>query len=96
VLARVGQIVGYAHPCESRAAYSPAKETSVYVHHDYSGQGIGLALLEKLIDKARSEPIHVLIAGITLPNTASVALYEKQGLPRWESLCRWARNSINI
>ena len=81
VLESAGQILGYAYvsPWKSRAAYAQAKETSVYIHHDFNGRGFGLALMAKLIDKARSEPIHVLIAGITLPNEASVALHEKLG-----------------
>jgi len=32
-----------------------------------------------LIDDLADKPIHVLIAGITLPNLASVALHEKLG-----------------
>lgn len=81
VFENANHVLGYAYaaPWKSRAAYAQAKETSVYVHHKFGGQGIGLALMKNLIDKIRSEPIHVLIAGITLPNSASVALHEKLG-----------------
>jgi phosphinothricin acetyltransferase len=81
VFEKANHVLGYAYaaPWKSRAAYAQAKETSVYVHHKFGGQGIGLALMKNLIDKIRSEPIHVLIAGITLPNSASVALHEKLG-----------------
>ena len=81
VIEKSGQLLGYAYaaPWKPRAAYAQAKETSVYVRHDAGGQGLGLALMQNLIDKVRNKPIHVLIAGITLPNPASVALHEKLG-----------------
>jgi L-amino acid N-acyltransferase YncA len=51
----------------------------VYIHQEFAGRGAGLKLMRILIDKIRSEPIHVLIAGIALPNDVSVALHEKLG-----------------
>lgn len=81
VLERAGQILGYAYamPWKTRAAYGRTKETSVYVQHEHNGQGIGRALMTALVDKVRGKPIHVLIAGITLPNPASIALHVRLG-----------------
>jgi L-amino acid N-acyltransferase YncA len=81
VLERAGQILGYAYamPWKARAAYGRTKETSVYVHHSHGGRGIGRALMIVLVEKIRCKPIHVLIAGITLPNPASIALHERLG-----------------
>ncbi len=81
VLELDSEIIGYAYvtPWKARAAYRQAKETSVYIQPEFAGRGAGLELMRTLIDKIRSEPIHILIAGITLPNDASVALHEKLG-----------------
>ncbi len=81
VLEQEKSVIGFADvtPWKSRAAYRLAKETSVYVRHDSIGRGVGAKLMRTLIDKTLLEPIHVLIAGITLPNVASVALHEKLG-----------------
>lgn len=69
----------YASPWNSRTGYRFAKESSVYVHKDHHGKGYGLALMHSLIDEIRKKPIHVLIAGIALPNSASISLHEKLG-----------------
>jgi phosphinothricin acetyltransferase len=42
-------------------------------------KGIGSALYHVLLDSLRSEDIHVAVAGIALPNDASVALHRKFG-----------------
>jgi len=76
-----GEIVAYAYvsPWNKRAGYRRSKETSVYVHKDHHGNGIGLQLMQALIDEIRNKPVHVLIAGIALPNEASIRLHEKLG-----------------
>lgn len=75
------ELVGYAYAgkWKLRPAYSRSRETSVYVKQDRVGRGIGKALMQGLIDVLKNEPIHILIAGITLPNAPSVALHEKLG-----------------
>ena len=75
------ELVGYAYavPWKARAAYRYSKETTVYVHRDYFGHGRGTQLMHSLIDEISKTPIHVLIAGIALPNEGSVALHEKLG-----------------
>lgn len=62
-----------------RAAYQFSVEHSVYVHPDYQGQGIGKQLLAALINKARSEGYHTMIAGIDAANEQSCALHQKFG-----------------
>jgi phosphinothricin acetyltransferase len=78
----VGGILGYA--CTGRfrtkAAYDPSVEASVYVDANALGHGVGAALYGELIDGLRSDPdVHRVLAGITLPNAASVALHERFG-----------------
>jgi phosphinothricin acetyltransferase len=66
-------------PYRPRAAYDPTVETSVYVAPAHTGRGIGLALYEALLRELETEDVHRAIAGITLPNEASVRLHERCG-----------------
>jgi|TARA_B100000315_G_scaffold234410_1_gene248384 phosphinothricin acetyltransferase len=81
VLLEDGKLIGYAYAIDwkARSAYRFSKETTVYLHPKYYGGGRGTRLMQALIDEIRKTPIHVLIAGVALPNEASVALHEKLG-----------------
>ncbi|MBI2423683.1 MAG: N-acetyltransferase [Candidatus Hydrogenedentes bacterium] len=74
-------VLGYAdsHPFREKAAYRPTVETSVYVDREYTRQGIGTLLYSVLFNAIVGEGVHRAIAGITLPNTASVSLHQKFG-----------------
>jgi L-amino acid N-acyltransferase len=76
-----GTLLGFASYGTFRAwpAYKYSVEHSVYVHKDHRGQGIGSALLRKLIEKAREQGYHTLIGGIDVANVASIALHERLG-----------------
>lgn len=76
-----GAVVGWGslsrfHP---RAAYARTVENSVYVHHEYQRQGIGRALLDELITRARTVGHHAMIAGIDAEQPASLALHTAAG-----------------
>ncbi len=62
-----------------RAAYKLTVEHSVYVHCDFQGQGIGSALLLRLIDIARQQRRHVIIGGIDAGNQSSIDFHKKHG-----------------
>ena len=75
-------VVGYAYAAiyRTRIAYRFTVEDSVYVHPDYTGQGIGLALLPKVIDACRESGFRQMIAVIGGGNNiASIRLHEKCG-----------------
>jgi phosphinothricin acetyltransferase len=76
-----GVVVGYcyAHPWKARAAYQHTYETTIYLSPAYQHQGIGSALMHRLIDECRNRGVHALIACITDGNAASNALHEKLG-----------------
>jgi L-amino acid N-acyltransferase YncA len=76
-----GTIVGYAYASRwhSRSAYRFSVESTVYVSQDMTGQGVGNQLYQELIARLKSQSVHTVIGGITLPNPASVALHEKLG-----------------
>lgn len=74
-------VVGWAalSPVSKRAVYRGVAEVSVYVSVEHQGQGIGLALLQALIDQSEKLGIWTLQA-VTFPeNEASVGLHQKLG-----------------
>jgi len=79
-----GLIVGFAncHPWRARAAYARTVEISVYVHPQETGKGAGSQLYRELFSGMRAADVHVAIAGISLPNDASVRLHEKFGMKK--------------
>jgi phosphinothricin acetyltransferase len=81
VAERDGEVVGYAHTrrFRERPAYDITVESTAYCAHDAVGQGAGSALYAALFQAIAAEDVHLVIAGITLPNDASVALHEKFG-----------------
>ncbi|MDQ6606516.1 MAG: N-acetyltransferase family protein [Actinomycetota bacterium] len=76
-----GQVAGFAYggPHRARAAYRWATEVSVYVHPEHHRRGVGRALYGELLPLLARHGLHVALAGITLPNPASVALHEGIG-----------------
>jgi phosphinothricin acetyltransferase len=81
VAADEGIVLGYATSSRWRpkAAYETTVETSVYCRAGAVGRGIGTALYTALFDALRSEDIHRLVAGVSLPNPESIALHERFG-----------------
>ena len=74
-------IAGYADYSSFRqiSGFKHTVEHSVFIHPDFIGQGLGKALMLKLIEYARQNYIHVMIAAIDHENTASIHLHEQLG-----------------
>jgi phosphinothricin acetyltransferase len=66
-------------PYRSHSAFAKTVEVGIYLDPVFRGQGIGSALYAVLFDALLKEDIHVALAGIALPNDASVALHRKFG-----------------
>jgi phosphinothricin acetyltransferase len=81
VAEEAGEVVGYAYACRwrERPAYDWSVEVSVYVDPSRQGEGIGRALYTELFDGLRTQGYRIAVAGITLPNPASIALHERLG-----------------
>jgi phosphinothricin acetyltransferase len=60
-------------------AFAHTVEVGVYLHPELRSRGIGSALYHHLLDHLQSQAVHVALAGIALPNEASVALHRKFG-----------------
>jgi phosphinothricin acetyltransferase len=81
VVEDAGQAVGYAStgPFRDKRAYETTVETSIYCAPEATGRGIGTRLYAALFESLRGEDVHRALAGITLPNPASVALHQRFG-----------------
>jgi phosphinothricin acetyltransferase len=76
-----GAILGYASlsPYRDRPAYATTVENSVYVDRAARRRGIARALLASLVDTARTQGFHSVIARIAGDNGTSVTLHESVG-----------------
>jgi len=81
VLADGDRVVGYAYagPHKERAAYRWACEVSVYLERGRRRSGGGRALYEVLLARLADRGFRTAVAGMTLPNAASVGLHRALG-----------------
>jgi len=84
VAEHTSKILGYAYGSSfrPREAYNHSSEVTVYVHPDNHKQGIGKILYSRLISELSDRGFHMALAGIALPNDASVALHKSCGFER--------------
>lgn len=102
-----GRVVGYAStsPMRGRSAYRWSVETGLYLEPAAQGRGLGRQLLAAHLHLLQRQGFVTAIAGISLPNDASVALHEKLGfalsgiergvgfkLGQWVDVGRWQRD----
>lgn len=76
-----GAVAGYAYgaPHRTRAAYASSCDVAVYVDPARSRQGIGRRLYAVLLPLLKRKGGHAALAGIALPNEASIGLHEAMG-----------------
>jgi L-amino acid N-acyltransferase YncA len=81
VLEDDGDVVGYAYggPFMSRAAYAWATGVSVYLDPARHRTGGGRALYEALFERLAARGYTTALAGVALPNDASVGLHRAVG-----------------
>jgi phosphinothricin acetyltransferase len=74
-------VVGYASsgPHRPKPGYRTSVETTVYLAPGATGQGLGTRLYTALFDALAGQQLHRALAGIALPNDASIALHERFG-----------------
>jgi len=75
------RVLGFAAsgPHLPRPGYATSVDTSVYLDPSYTGRGIGASLYAGLFEALRGEDLHRALAGVALPNPASVALHRRSG-----------------
>jgi phosphinothricin acetyltransferase len=76
-----GRVIGYAYggPYKDRPAYRWSCEVSVYVDRAHHRAGAGRALYEALFERLAARGYLMAVAGMTLPNEASVGLHRALG-----------------
>jgi L-amino acid N-acyltransferase YncA len=76
-----GRVVGLSTygPFRAWAAYKYTVENSVYVAEGHRGKGIARLLMEPLIEAARRQGYHAIIASIDATNDASIRLHRSFG-----------------
>ncbi len=81
VLEDGGRVTGYAYagPFSGRPAYRFASEVSVYLEMGRVRSGGGRALYEVLLPRLLQRGYRRAVAGMTLPNAASVGLHRALG-----------------
>ncbi len=72
----------YAAQFKLRQAYKHSVEASIYVRNQAKQKGIGSELYKKLLEELAETDVHAIIAGISLPNEASVRFHEKLGFEK--------------
>jgi L-amino acid N-acyltransferase YncA len=77
-------VAGYAYaaPWKARSAYRHTVESSVYVAPGFAGMGLGSRLYQALLQDLRERDVHAVLAGIALPNSASIGLHEAFGFTK--------------
>jgi phosphinothricin acetyltransferase len=81
VAQRGNRVAGYAcsHRYRDHEAFRETVEVNIALDASSRGQGVGTSLYHELFDCLTHEPVHAALAGIALPNDASVALHKKFG-----------------
>lgn len=79
-----GRVVGFGTYGDFRDSlalpgYRTTVEHSVYVDADHHGGGVGKALVETLLDRARAAGVHVMVGAIDAENEVSLRFHQRLG-----------------
>lgn len=79
-----GPVVGWGslEVFRGRPVYRHTAEFSIYVHHEWHRRGIGRAIVDELLARARVLGHHALVGGCCIESTAIIALLEASGFSR--------------
>jgi phosphinothricin acetyltransferase len=81
VAERKGEIMGYATYGKFRAkpGYSKTLEHSIYLNEKAQGKGLGSEMLRQLIEIAKKQGYHMMIAGMDSENLGSYRFHQRLG-----------------
>ena len=76
-----GQVVGWGSLTlwATRPAWHRTVEVSIYVAPGHRREGVGMALMETLLDRAQEAGHHVVIGQVVADNQPSIAMAERAG-----------------
>lgn len=78
------QVIGFSTYGTFRAApaYLHSVENTIHIHPDFRGKGVGKLLMPPIIEAAKQQNMHTMIAGIDASNAGSIKFHEKFGFER--------------
>jgi L-amino acid N-acyltransferase len=78
------QVIGFSSYGAFRAwpAYEHSVENSIYVHPEQRERGVGKLLIPPLLESARKQNMHTVLAGIDASNAVSIKLHQSFGFVR--------------
>jgi phosphinothricin acetyltransferase len=82
VAEEAGEVIGYGASLRfhQRPAYAPSVMSSIYLHPEHTGKGIGEKIYSELIEHLKkTEDVHRIYGLVVLPNPGSERLHEKLG-----------------
>lgn len=76
-----GQLLGFSSYGSFRPwpAYQHTMEIMVYVAEHARGRGVGKVLVEALVEHAKAQGVHVLVAAVDSANEGSIAFHQRFG-----------------
>jgi L-amino acid N-acyltransferase len=76
-----GKVLGFSTYGSFRAApaYLYSVENTIHVHPDCRGQGVGKLLMPPIIEAARQQGMHTMVAGIDASSTGSIRFHSSFG-----------------
>ena len=76
-----GEVLAYATYAKFRAkpGYSKTLEHSIYLNEKAQGKGLGSEMMRKLIEIAKEQGYHMMIAGMDSENLGSYRFHERLG-----------------
>jgi L-amino acid N-acyltransferase len=75
------KVIGFSTYGVFRAApaYLHSAENTIHIHHDYRGHGVGKLLMPPIIEAAKQQKMHTMIAGIDASNAGSIKFHQSFG-----------------
>ena len=79
-----GTVIGFATYGEFRdntrlEGYRFTAELTIHVDADHQGSGIGRQLMDALVDRARADGLHTLVAAVDGDNVGSIRFHQRLG-----------------
>lgn len=93
VAATAGNIAGYAllRPHSPMPAFRRSAELTCFISPDYTGKGLGTALLDRLVEDARARGIDTILASVSSANEGSINFHMKHDFVRCGTFARAGR-----
>ncbi len=85
-----GRVVGYAllRPHSPMSVFRRTAELTCFISPDYTGKGIGTALLDRLVSDAKGAGVDTILAGVSSANEGSIGFHLKHGFIRCGTFTR--------